>query len=65
MEYAAERELGWYDDDEYISWEAVDDSEEAYETVEAEEPDIYIYIYICVGIRRDHIQFHRTGLELR
>ena len=43
MEYAAEREPGWYDDDEYISWEAVDDSEEAYETVEAEEPDIYVW----------------------
>ena len=42
-EYAAERELGWYDDDEYISWEAVDDSEEAYETVEAEEPEIYAW----------------------
>lgn len=41
--YAAERELGWYDDDEYISWEAVDDSEEAYETVEAEEPEIYAW----------------------
>lgn len=42
-EYAAERELGWYDDDEYISWEAVDDSEEVYETVEAEEPEIYVW----------------------
>lgn len=42
-EYAAERELGWYDDDEYISWEAVDDSEEAYETVESEEPEIYAW----------------------
>ena len=42
-EYAAERELGWYDDDEYISWEAVDDSEEVYETVEAEEPEIYAW----------------------
>lgn len=42
-EYAAERELGWSDYDESISWDAVDDSEEVYETVEAEEPEIYAW----------------------